>query len=680
MAFPIGQIILASSIALAGAIVLFLRPSSRTHLALGAVLLVRASLTGVNALLAESGDLGTAVSYARISIWYTLLRDPLSVILALALLDLEIRRRRAIVTAAWVVAAAGALAMLLDPSLFIEEVTVFSGNYAIVSGPLYYALTAWAVGVDALVVLAALLRARTLAGTERAWMGSIALAFSFAPLHASAFFLTFTIFDLSRLAIPGFVLRAGFAVAAGALVGVALAKASRSVERAIARAIAVVLGILIVIGLADGAVAVYGGLRTFLPGYDRSILLVRALFVAVLLFGVIRFGMADAGARDRRRVQGLSRAIIATTLGASALLLAFLALGRNGLAAGAGLVAAVVAPAAGWPWVARAGDSFARRLLLPPDDPRAIAERARAYASAVAAARDAGPEGEKLLAQLRDDLGISLQEHELLVQGVASRDADRYHRIERLGHGSTAQVELALDEVAGKRVVVKRFTGLRDAPAVLREARALAAVRHPRIVPFLEVDKRGDDVHLVLAYAEGGNARKLIEREGPLPPARALALARDLLEGLEALHAAGIVHCDVKAENLLLDAEGRGMLGDFGSARFQAPDLADATLTGAGAEGSLSTISPEALRGAPPAPERDVYAAGALLYRLLTGTHYVDLQDATVFEARERILLDEPRLSHPRVPAPLIPVLRKALAKKPADRYRSARAFLDALS
>jgi serine/threonine-protein kinase len=149
-----------------------------------------------------------------------------------------------------------------------------------------------------------------------------------------------------------------------------------------------------------------------------------------------------------------------------------------------------------------------------------------------------------------------------------------------------------------------------------------------------------------------------------------------MLEGLAALHARGLVHRDVKAENLLLDREGRGLLGDFGSARFEV-DL-DVAATGLG--GSLATVAPEVLRRRAPTPASDVYATGALLYRLLTGEHYVALDGADAFEARERILLDSPRLPHPRVPASLEAVLRRALAKAPGERPTDAATMRDALS
>ena len=479
--------------------------------------------------------------------------------------------------------------------------------------------------------------------------------------------------------MPFFLARVALTLVATAVVAWAAARALRVATPRSRAAVVGLLAVLGVLGAVDGAVAGAPALARIVPGYERSVAYLRFALGALLVVAALRFGLVDAGAAERAYARRATRVALRVAL-AVAVAVATLAIG------GSGLVPAVLAGslavgilALGGPLARPPADALSRALLLPPDDPRAVAERARTYAAAVAAARDAGPEGARYLATLREDLGVSLAEHELLVQGVASREKPRYQALETLGRGTTAQVELAMDEVAGKRVVVKRFTGLPDPVAALREARALAAVRHPRVVPFLEVDRRDEGLYLVLAYAEGGSARQLLDREGPLPAMRVVGLASDLLEGLAALHAAGIVHCDVKPENLLLDARGRGMLGDFGSARFAAPDLADATLAGGGGEGSLSTVSPEALRGAPPTPARDVYAAGALLYRLLTGEHYVDLRDATVFEARERITMDAPRLPHPRVPQALEAVLRKALAKRAEERYASAREMREAL-
>lgn len=641
-------------------------------------MILRAGITFTAASVVGADDAASAQVFARLTIWYSLPAILLIVLFAAGTWPAQMRRwgtPLAIGTA--MLTLGGAFVLAASPTSFVESVIPQGPRYVVRSGPFLYGLAAASALAEAFVVTVAVGAAARPDATaaERARAPWFAFAFSLLPLHSAAFFLAYAALGSTSLFTPAFVVRATATIGAGVIITAQLVRLSRTSGR-LPRALVGVLAILAALGVVDAIAATFPALLfARAPGFEGSVLVVRVAFAFSLAVAATRYGMLGAGGGERARTAGIATAVLGVFLGMIVAFAAVSALGANAIGLAVAALVGAGTPVAVWGTLRRA----AEQILLAPDDPRAVAERARTYAAAVAAAAGAGPEGERLLAQLRDDLGVSMREHDLLVQGVASRDREKYQKIETLGHGSTAQVELAVDEVAGKRVVIKRFKGLRDPAAVLQEARALAAVRHPRIVPFLEVDKRGDDVYLVLAYAEGGNARQLVEREGPLPPARALALARDVLEGLEALHAAGIMHCDLKLENLLLDVEGRGILGDFGSARFSAPDLADATLAGGAAEGSLSTISPEALRGAPPAPERDIYAAGALLYRLLTGEHYVELANATVFQAHERIRLDAPRLSHPRVPVALIPILAKALAKRPDERYHSARAFRESL-
>jgi serine/threonine protein kinase len=272
-----------------------------------------------------------------------------------------------------------------------------------------------------------------------------------------------------------------------------------------------------------------------------------------------------------------------------------------------------------------------------------------------------------MLADLRADLGVTEREHELLLRGIESRETmGRYALKEELARGATASVHLATDTETGREVVVKRYHSARDGARVIAEARALQAVRSPRIVRLLHVDRRDGEPFLVMERAAGGSAR------GPLPPERAVALVADLLEGLDALHAGGLVHGDVKCENLLVDADGRGLLADFGSARAIDPA---ATLTGGVVEGTLATLAPEVARGGRPSPASDVYGAAAVLYRLLTGEHPIDLAGLDALAARDRILREPPLLPHPRVPAPIEGPLRAALAKRPEDRPPGAAAF-----
>ena len=666
-----GILAVPSILAACALLVLALRPARRLHQVLAAALLLRAGYVAANAWAESAASVGEARAALATAQWYVL-GLPL-VTLTLAALLRPWRHDRPLLAAAAVVTAALLAAQALAPQLLIAGVVFTPVGAFAVSGPLVYAFAVLAAGADALLVARAAREAaaaRGSAGSPTA--AAIGLAFAIFPLYAAGSFLSLL------AAAPlnaGLIARAVASLAAGAVVVASLPSLVATFRAR--RALYAAGGALLLLGALDPLVAlgVVG-----IDGYARALALLRVGFALTLVAAVFRYALADAGLGERRRAAIAVRMALATAIAAALAGVAPLVLGANVVGFVAGAALGGVAIAAAWRPLERPARSIAARLLLAPDDPRAAAERARTYAAAVAAAQGGGAEGERLLAALRADLDISAREHELLAEGLASRDVDRYRRVEVIGKGATADVELAMDEVAGRRVVVKRFRGLRDPAAVLREARALAAVRHPRIVPFLEVDRRDDEVYLVLAFAEGGSARQLLDREGALPAARAVGLALDLLDGLDALHEHGIVHGDVKLENLLLDRDGRGMLGDFGSARFVAPDLADATLAGGAAEGSLSTIAPEALRAAPPAPARDVYAAGAVLYRMLTGQHYVDLSAATVFEARERISLDAPRLPHPKVSRAVETVLRRALEKRPERRYASAREMREALA
>lgn len=686
MALPLVPAIIGASMALVGLGVLVARPERRISVLLAALLVLWGAATATAGIYPAADDAAHARTLAHLSVWYAL---PLPLLLAL-LVPVAIAPRpprlagRIALAALATITLAGIAAMFLAPELYVASLARIAGRHAITSGPLYYVLAAVGVAAQATIVLAAVLAVRDDAtpplAKDRARTLGIALAI--VPLHAGAFFLAFILAGTPSVAIPLFWARALPTLAAGAvaLAGL-LALRAHGPPATRTAALALVLGIG-ALGLLDGFVGARRLLGEAYPGYETSQAVVRLALALLLAIATLRYGLADSGARARRALARLATGIVAALVAAGTFALGNAAVGDAPLAIGAASVLAIAAPAALRRPLARAGHAAADHILLAREDPRAVAERARTYTSALAAARRPDgtlhAEGERLLADLRLDLGIGEQEHELLLRGLASRDAERYHRVEPLGRGATADVDLARDET-GRRVVVKRFHAIRDPAAALAEARALASVKHPRIVPFLEVDRRDDELRLVLAYAEGGSARALLDREGPLAPTRAIALVCDLLDGLDALHARGLIHCDVKAENLLLDREGRGLLGDFGSARFVADDPADATLVPGQAEGSLSTMSPESLRGHPPAPTRDVYAAGAVLYRLLTGEHYVELAGASPFEARQRITLDAPRLPHPHVPAHLEPVLRRALAKRPEERHPDARALREAI-
>jgi serine/threonine-protein kinase len=184
-----------------------------------------------------------------------------------------------------------------------------------------------------------------------------------------------------------------------------------------------------------------------------------------------------------------------------------------------------------------------------------------------------------------------------------------------------------------------------------------------------------------MEHAPGGTLEQRLAAERPLPPAEARRVASDLLSGLAHVHAHGLLHRDLKPANVLFAEDGRALLADFSIAR---PLDADATLTGLGHDkpplGTLSVMSPEAVRGFPLTPASDLYAAGAMLYRTLAGSHYLRFEGRTWESARAGIL-HEPPLPLPATADPaLARVALRALDKSPERRYASAVEMLAALS
>lgn len=261
-----------------------------------------------------------------------------------------------------------------------------------------------------------------------------------------------------------------------------------------------------------------------------------------------------------------------------------------------------------------------------------------------------------------------------LTLGLTSAEP-RYREERELGRGSSGRAVLALDRRLNRPVVLKRLPA---GPGALREARAAARVNHPSLVAVYDVLEGPAGASLVLEYMPGGTLEDRLAR-GPLEPGEAKRLGLELCAGLEAVHAAGLVHGDVKASNVFFRADGRAALGDFGAAR-RAGGVEEtmAALAKDPVAGSLAGAAPEVLRGKRPDARVDVYALGALLYRVLAGEAYIRFPPA--FEdARAAVLRDPPRLPHPRVPPAWEPVLARALAKDRGKRFQSASDLREAL-
>jgi DNA-binding beta-propeller fold protein YncE/predicted Ser/Thr protein kinase len=199
-------------------------------------------------------------------------------------------------------------------------------------------------------------------------------------------------------------------------------------------------------------------------------------------------------------------------------------------------------------------------------------------------------------------------------------------------------------ELAGKEGFRERF---------LRESRLAARLDHPSVVPVYDAREEDGELIVAMRLVEGGDLRKLIDREGPLTPARAVALLSQVADALDAAHAAGIVHRDVKPHNILVEGE-RAYLSDFGLAK-----AFEGTGGGSGASivGTVEYMAPEQWRGESAGPAADVYSLGCVLYEALTGI---------VPYARKAADTE------PEMPEGLDAVIERAVSKDPADRYRSA--------
>ncbi len=220
--------------------------------------------------------------------------------------------------------------------------------------------------------------------------------------------------------------------------------------------------------------------------------------------------------------------------------------------------------------------------------------------------------------------------------------------------------QLALDRPVALKVIAGELAGdEKFRRRFLSESRLAAQLEHPAVVPVY--DAREDDGELIVAMRliEGGDLRQLIDREGPLEPGRAIHLLAQVAEALDAAHAAGIVHRDVKPHNILVEGE-RAFLSDFGLAKAYAE-----TGSGSGASvvGTVEYMAPEQWRGERVGPEADIYALGCVLYEALTGIVPYARKEAD---------------TEPEVPKGIDTVIERAVSKDPSDRYRSAGALLAA--
>ena len=279
------------------------------------------------------------------------------------------------------------------------------------------------------------------------------------------------------------------------------------------------------------------------------------------------------------------------------------------------------------------------------------------------------------------------------------RDSISHYAIqEKVGEGGMGVVYKAEDTRLERFVALKflpdayaKDVALRE--RLLREARAASALNHPNICTIYDVGEEDDDIFIAMEFLEGVNLRELLRR-GPLPFARLLAIAADVVNGLEAAHSSGIVHRDIKLANIFVTDSGRTKILDFGLAKKTAarsavvaaaggrPEAADESQMSSGlaALGTAAYMSPEQALGKPLDERTDLFSFGIVLYEMTTGrAPFRGDTTGMLFLSILQEIPEAPRELNPDVPEELQRIISKCLEKNRDLRYQHASEIHDDL-
>ena len=249
---------------------------------------------------------------------------------------------------------------------------------------------------------------------------------------------------------------------------------------------------------------------------------------------------------------------------------------------------------------------------------------------------------------------------------------------ERVGAGVYGEVYRAFDESLRRDVAVKllRASGRSAellAAKVLNEGRLLARVSHRNVVTVHGVDTHDGRVGLWMEFIRGNTLEQLLERQGPFGGREASLLGQDLCRALAAVHAAGLVHRDVKAQNVIREEGGRLVLMDFGTGLLLEDDEA---VKASPVAGTPLYLSPEVLAGADASPQSDIYSLGVLLFHLVTGSYpYVARSLAELRRMHDRGERKRLHDLRPDLSEGFVHVVERALESDPAERYASVGAM-----
>jgi beta-lactam-binding protein with PASTA domain/tRNA A-37 threonylcarbamoyl transferase component Bud32 len=257
----------------------------------------------------------------------------------------------------------------------------------------------------------------------------------------------------------------------------------------------------------------------------------------------------------------------------------------------------------------------------------------------------------------------------------------RYRVLSRLGSGGMAEVYCAQDLQLGRKVALKilyrRFA--EDGEFVerfRREASSAAGLQHQHVVAVYDRGEYDGTYYIAMEYLEGRSLKTIVQQEAPLDPDRAIDLIIQVLRAARFAHRRGIIHRDLKPHNVIVDADGRAKVTDFGIARAGASDM---TQTGS-IMGTAQYLSPEQAQGHAVSAASDIYSIGIMLYELLTGRVPFEGESAVTIALKQ---VNErpapPSAYNPAVTPELEEAVMRALEKDPAHRYADADAFIAAL-
>ena len=260
----------------------------------------------------------------------------------------------------------------------------------------------------------------------------------------------------------------------------------------------------------------------------------------------------------------------------------------------------------------------------------------------------------------------------------------RYRLEQPIGSGGMATVWRAVDTETGQPVAVKRLHArVQDDPELAerfrREAELVERLSHPNLVRLLDQGADAEGPFLVFELVDGTSLKNLVRQRGRLEPHEAARICAQVAHALQVAHEQGIVHRDIKSQNVLVTRDGDAKLTDFGIARLMAAEEAGLTRTGM-MIGTSDYLAPEQARGRGVDGRTDVYSLGIVLYECLTGEMPFTAENPLAVALRHvQEPMPDPRDVVPEIPGHLAAAVLRACGKEPASRFNSAEDFADAL-